>query len=251
VVANRVNLLGVSIDPLTATSLNERVEKILQNGSKCTAAYVHVHGINLAYDDRTLANFFNNAEITYCDGEGVRLGAKLLGHRIPERIALTDWIWDLLRICEKRGAGVYLLGSRREVVEEASQRIREKFPRLKLLGWHHGYFEKEGPASETIVEEINRLRPDVLFVGFGMPTQENWLRRYRDRLNVNLVLTAGSCFDYVSGRKRRCPRWMARHGLEWLYRLLQEPRRLFKRYVLGNPLFMIRILRAAIKDRRN
>ncbi len=246
----RVNVLGVAIDPFTTASLNGRVEQILENGSRATLAYIHVHGINLAYNDERLAEFFNSADVAYCDGEGVRLGAKLLGSQIPERIALTDWVWDLLRICEFRGASVYLLGSKSEVVGDAAKRIKERFPQLKLVGCHHGYFEKDGPASEKIIEEINQLRPAVLLVGFGMPLQEQWLMKYRNRLNVNLVLTAGSCFDYVSGRKRRCPRWMARHGLEWLYRLVHEPRRLFKRYVFGNPLFIARVLRAAIGQKK-
>lgn len=248
--ANRVNLLGVSIDPLTAASLNERAEKILENGSRSIAAYVHVHGINLARADQVLASFYRRAEIVYCDGEGVRLGARILGYRIPERIALTDWIWDLFRICERRGAKVYLLGSRTEVVEEALRKVKEKFPRLNLVGCHDGYFEKEGPGSEQVIKEINRLHPDVMLVGFGMPIQERWLMRNRDQLDVKFILTAGSCFDYVSGRKRRCPQWMARHGLEWLYRLIQEPRRLFKRYFVGNPVFIARVLHAAVRSRK-
>jgi N-acetylglucosaminyldiphosphoundecaprenol N-acetyl-beta-D-mannosaminyltransferase len=249
VATTRVSVIGVSVDPLTAADLSERVERILQNGSSATLAYVHVHGINLAYSDSTLAKFFNSTDITYCDGEGVRLGAKALGYRIPERIALTDWVWDLLRICGVRGARVYMLGSHSDVVEEAARVIKERYPTLNLVGYHHGYFEKEGSASEKVVEEINRLQPDVLLIGFGMPLQEHWLLRYRSRLRVNLVLTAGSCFDYVSGRKKRCPRWMAQHGLEWLFRFVQEPRRLFKRYVIGNPLFLARVLWAAVSQR--
>lgn len=241
-----MTILGVRIDPLTVSSLNERVERLLENRSKSVVAYMHVHGINLAYKDAALARFFNNAEIVYCDGEGVRLGAKLLGFRIPERIALTDWVWDLLHICDKKGASIYFLGSTSEVVEAAARRVKAKFPQLKLLGYHDGYFEKRGPSSEGVIDEINRHRPDVLLVGFGMPTQERWLMESIDRLSVKLAFPVGSCFDYVSGRKRRCPPWMARHGLEWLFRFLQEPRRLFKRYVIGNPLFVTRILRAAL-----
>ena len=248
-VSDCVNLLGVRIDVLTSASLNERVERILENQSKSVVAYMHVHGVNLAYDDPSLARFFNSADIVYCDGEGVRLGARILGHHIPGRIALTDWIWDLFEVCERRSASVYFLGSRPEVVESAARKVKERFPNLKLLGYRDGYFEKEGSASAGVIKEINQLRPDVLLVGFGMPLQEKWLMTVADQLQVKLILTAGSCFDYVSGKKRRCPRWMANHGLEWLYRLMQDPRRLFKRYVIGNPLFIARVVRAAISQR--
>ena len=243
-----MTILGVLVDPLTVASLNERVEGLLENHSRAFIAYMHVHGINLAYNDATLADFFNRAAIVYCDGEGVRLGGRLLGRHIPERIALTDWVWDLLQISEARGASVYFLGSTHEVIEAAAMKVKERFPRLKLVGYHHGYFEKRGDSSEKMVEEINRLRPDVLLVGFGMPIQERWLMDYGHRLQAKMILTVGSCFDYVSGKKRRCPPWMARHGLEWLFRLLQEPRRLFKRYVIGNPLFLLRVTKAAISQ---
>jgi N-acetylglucosaminyldiphosphoundecaprenol N-acetyl-beta-D-mannosaminyltransferase len=244
-----MNLLGVRVDPLTLATLNERVKGLLQNQWKSVVAYIHVHGVNLAYQDKALARFFEEAEVVYCDGEGVRLGAKLLGFHIPERIALTDWVWDFLEICQKQSASLYFLGSTRDVLDAAAAKVKERFPHLRVLGYHHGYFEKQGPPSDAVIDEINRLRPDVLLVGFGMPTQERWLMDSGDRLQVKLILTVGSCFEYVSGRRRRCPRWMARHGLEWLFRLVQEPRRLFKRYIIGNPLFVARVVWAAVSQR--
>ena len=243
-----MNVLGARVDPLTIASLNERVERLLENQQKSVVAYIHVHGVNLAYRDAALTRFFKNAEIVYCDGEGVRLGANLLGLHIPERIALTDWVWDLFKICQRQSASLYFLGSTQDVLEGAARKVKEKFPGLKLLGCHHGYFEKRGPSNDAVISEINRFGPDVLLVGFGMPIQERWLMESGDRLQVKLILTVGSCFDYVSGRRRRCPRWMARHGLEWLFRLMQEPRRLFKRYIIGNPLFVARVVWAAVSQ---
>jgi len=244
-----VNLLGVRVDPLTLATLNERVKGLLQHQSKSVVAYIHVHGVNLAYQDEALARFFEEAEIVYCDGEGVRLGARLLGLHIPERIALTDWVWDFLAVCQNQSASLYFLGSTQDVLDAAARRVKERFPRVRLLGYHHGYFEKQGPSSDAVIAEINRLRPDVLLVGFGMPIQERWLMEFGNRLQVQLILTVGSCFEYVSGRRRRCPRWMAHHGLEWLFRLVQEPRRLFRRYIIGNPLFVARVVWAAASQR--
>jgi N-acetylglucosaminyldiphosphoundecaprenol N-acetyl-beta-D-mannosaminyltransferase len=241
-----MNVLGIRVDSLTMTSLDERVEKLLGNESRSVVAYIHVHGVNLAYQDAALARFFMDADVVYCDGEGVRLGAKLLGLYIPERIALTDWVWDLFEICQRRSASLFFLGSTQDVLEVAARRVKERFPNLKLVGYHHGYFEKHGPSSDAVIEEINSVQPDVLLVGFGMPIQEQWVMASAERIRTRLILTVGSCFDYVSGRKRRCPRWMARHGFEWLFRFVQEPRRLFKRYIIGNPLFAARVLWAAV-----
>jgi N-acetylglucosaminyldiphosphoundecaprenol N-acetyl-beta-D-mannosaminyltransferase len=243
-----MNILGVRVDPLTVASLNEHAENLLESQSRNIVAYIHVHGVNLACRDAALARFFKNAAIVYCDGEGVRLGAKLLGLHIPERIALTDWVWEFFEICQRRSASLYFLGSTRDILEGAARRTKERFPGLKLLGYQQGYFEKRGPSNDAVINEINGLGPDVLLVGFGMPIQERWLMESGDRLQVKLILTVGSCFDYVSGRKRRCPRWMSQHGLEWLFRLMQEPRRLFKRYIIGNPLFVARVVWAAVSQ---
>lgn len=245
-----MSVLGVRVHLLTAESLTARVRSILQQRSKSIVAYINVHGVNLAYQDPRLREFFDNATIVYCDGEGVRIGGRILGTRIPERITLTDWVWNFFSLCEQHGASVYFLGSTPEVVTAAAQRVRDRFPNLKLLGWHHGYFEKQGPESERIIEEINRLSPDILLVGFGMPIQEHFVIRYFDHLGVTIILTVGSCFDYISGKRRRAPRWMRLHGLEWLFRLLQEPTRLFKRYIIGNPLFILRTVNAAMTQRR-
>ncbi len=124
-------------------------------------------------------------------------------------------------------------------------RLRERYPDLEISGVHHGYFDHSagGAASEEVVEEINASAPDILLVGLGMPLQERWLMENIDRLDVGVALTGGAVFDYASGRLRRGPRLLTDNGFEWLARLLLEPRRLWRRYLLGNPLFLLRVLR--------
>lgn len=205
-------------------------------------AYSNINAINLAQEDQSLRDFLNRAHVVYCDGEGVRLGARLLGFHLPPRIVLTYFIWELCRDAEARGYKLFFLGSESDKVNEAVRRIRDRFPLIRIVGCHHGFFPKTGEESDRVVEIIRAARPDILFVGFGMPLQENWIAANLHRLEVKAILPCGSMIDYAAGQKSLAPAWMSDHGLEWLYRLGQEPGRLWKRYLIGNPLFLLRVL---------
>ena len=137
---------------------------------------------------------------------------------------------------------MYVLGGSPGVAEQAIAIMQARHPRLSVVGFHHGYFEKTGAESEAVVSQIRNAQPDILVVGFGMPTQEHWIARTHPALSVPVILPCGSMIDYVAGRKTLAPGWMSNHGMEWLFRLFQEPGRLWKRYLIGNPLFMFRIL---------
>jgi N-acetylglucosaminyldiphosphoundecaprenol N-acetyl-beta-D-mannosaminyltransferase len=143
-----------------------------------------------------------------------------------------------------------LLGGKEEIVRKAAENLKKAYPRLNVAGIQHGYFAKRGEESDRIVEQVNTARPNILFVCFGMPEQEHWVRENLDRLNPNMILFGGSTIDYAAGKKRVAPVWMRSAGLEWFFRLMQEPRRLWKRYLLGNPLFMGRVLVQRIRGRR-
>jgi N-acetylglucosaminyldiphosphoundecaprenol N-acetyl-beta-D-mannosaminyltransferase len=140
---------------------------------------------------------------------------------------------------------VYLLGARPGVAQEAARRLQARYPDLEIVGVHHGFFDHAAGSleNEAVVREINDARPDILLVGMGMPLQEYWLMENQDRLQGGVVLTGGAVFDYVSGGLRRGPRALTHSGFEWLARLLVEPRRLWRRYLIGNPLFLLRVLR--------
>lgn len=139
----------------------------------------------------------------------------------------------------------YFLGGRPGVAQKASQRLKEHSPDLRIVGIHHGFFDKTPGSSENdkVVHMINRVKPNILIIGFGMPMQERWLMENWDQIEANVVITAGAILDYVSGTLRRGPKWMTDHGFEWLARMIIEPRRLWKRYIIGNPLFVWRVLK--------
>ncbi len=247
---DEVRVLGVRIDVIDTAALERSILADVRNGHAKLYAYVNVHAINLARTDRRFREIINGATVAYCDGEGVRMGARLLGKHLPPRTVLTYWIWDLCRLMQEKGLSVYFLGAREEVVAKAAAAIRERFPGLTVAGWHHGYFAKKGEESERVVGEINRAAPDILFVGFGMPVQEYWIEENLKSLRAGIVLPAGSMIEYIAGEKSPTPSWMAANGLEWFYRLLREPRRLWKRYLLGNPLFMLRVVGRRLRSGR-
>ncbi len=247
----RANILGVRIDALTIPELHRRLQDDIVARRKALVLHVNAHALNLAYTQRWYRDFLNQADVVFCDGAGVALGARLLGHRIPQRITYADWMWRLAEFAENQGFSFFFLGGHPGVAERAAQKLAEHFPRLRVLGVRHGYFDKSpaSPENERVLEAINALQPDILLVGFGMPLQERWLMQNWRHLHASVALTGGAVFDYVSGDLRRAPAWMTEHGLEWLGRLLIEPRRLWRRYVLGNPLFLWRVARQRLRLR--
>jgi N-acetylglucosaminyldiphosphoundecaprenol N-acetyl-beta-D-mannosaminyltransferase len=243
------NILGVLLDVIDKDGLHQAIVSSVEGSRKEIYAYANIHALNLAQQLPRFKTFLNSSHVVYCDGEGVRLGARILGITLPPRVVLTYWAWELCKLCADRGYSVFFLGGQENIVRMAAEEARKRLPSLKLKGWHHGYFVKKGPESEAVVREIKEGAPDVLFVGFGMPTQEDWIKANFDHLNVHVILPAGSLFDYMSGTKSIAPVWMASNGLEWVYRLAQEPGRLWRRYLIGNPLFFIRVLLQALRGR--
>lgn len=241
-------MLGVQITPLSVSQLHDSLENYIRQDQKALVLNVNVNCLNLAYEQTWLRSFLNTAKITFCDGAGVILGARSLGYRIPQRITYADWIWQLAKFAEPRGFTFFFLGARPGVAEQAATSLRKRFPDLRIVGTYHGYFDKTpgNQENEAVIQQINAVRPNILIVGFGMPLQERWLKENWDRIDANIALTGGAVFDYVSGELRRAPRWMTDHGLEWLGRLIIEPRRLWKRYLLGNPLFLWRVFKQKI-----
>jgi N-acetylglucosaminyldiphosphoundecaprenol N-acetyl-beta-D-mannosaminyltransferase len=240
-----IQILGVKVHPITVDDLHARIEALIREDSHSLVLNVNVHCLNLAYREPWLRQFQNRARLVFCDGAGVMLGARILGYRIPQRITYADWMWQLAQFAEPRGLTFFFLGARPGVADKAAARLKERFPDLRILSTHHGYFDKTAGSSENgaVIQEVNAVQPNILVVGFGMPLQERWLLENWEHIEANVALTGGAVFDYVSGELRRPPGWMTDHGLEWLGRLLIEPSRLWQRYVIGNPLFLWRALK--------
>jgi len=222
---------------------------VRDGGGPRRVMYVNAHVLNQSLEQEPLRTALNEADLVYCDGYGVRLAAKALEVQIPHRMTGADWIWDLAALCEGAGRSVYLLGSEPGYAAEAADRLLGRHPRLQIAGTHHGYFDVGSPHDERVVEEINACRPDILLVGMGTPKQELWVQRNATRIDAGVLWTVGALFDYVSGHTPRAPGWLADNGLEWIFRLAVEPKRMWRRYLLGNPVFVSRVMTQARQPR--
>ncbi len=240
-----IDILGVKVHPLTVSALHSYISSCINSESKSVILNVNAYCLNLAYQESWLRDYLNSADIVFCDGSGVIVGARLLGYQIPQRITYADWMWQLAKFAEQKQYSLFFLGAEPGVSQQAADQLQKRFPRLCIAGALDGYFNKSKSSREnqTIINRINQVRPNILVVGFGMPLQERWLMENWECIHANIALTGGAVFDYVSGSLKRAPRWMTDHNLEWLGRLAIEPRRLWKRYVLGNPLFLYRVTR--------
>jgi N-acetylglucosaminyldiphosphoundecaprenol N-acetyl-beta-D-mannosaminyltransferase len=207
--------------------------------------YANAHVLNQSAAHPELRQVLEAADLVYCDGYGVRLAAKALDAPVPHRMTGADWVWALAALCAQGGQSIYLLGSEPGIARGASERLAATCPGLDVVGHHHGYFEVGSPHDDRVVEHINAHRPSILLVGMGTPKQELWVQANADRLDVDVLWTVGALFDVVSGKVPRAPGWLADNGLEWIFRLAIEPGRMWRRYLLGNPVFVHRVLEQA------
>ncbi|MEM9448060.1 MAG: WecB/TagA/CpsF family glycosyltransferase [Cyanobacteria bacterium P01_E01_bin.6] len=239
-----VRLFQTRFHKVTVEQLIDFIAESTQQDKKTIVGNVNVRAANFAHELPWYRNFLNRSDLVFCDGFGVLLGSKLLGNCVESchRMTCPDYIEDLIMACENRQASVFLLAGKPGVTTKAIEKLKAIAPTINIQG-HHGYFEKSGAENDAIIEQINQFKPDVLYVGFGMPLQEEWIAKHIDRIDAKVFLPLGACLDFYTDAVYRGPRWATDLGMEWLTRFLSEPQRLWKRYVLGNPLFFYRILR--------
>lgn len=237
-------VMGIPVAGCSIEQAVRTVERWVDTGHRCSAAGVNANVVNLAARDPDFADLLRANSLNYADGQSVVWASRLLGLGVPQRVATTDLVHPLARMCARRGFGLYLLGSEQDVVERAGERLVLQNPGLRVHS-HHGYLTNDDDPD--IVKAVNDSGARVLLVGMGDPKQQQWVQAHIASLSVNAVLTCGGLFDWVSGVNRRPPGWMVSSGLEWLWRVMIEPRRLLLRYALGNPEFLLRLALALAK----
>lgn len=245
--SKRMSLLGLGIDNADSNSILDLIEGVVDQRKKAIILYLNIHGVNLALKKPSFFKFINQARLVFCDGDGLRWGLKFLGYRPPPKVTYNKWIWSLAEFCSKKKYRLFLLGAATGIAEEAAKRFYSRYPEIQIAGTHHGFFEKKGKENEKVIHRINNAKTDILIVCFGMPLQEEWLKDNVTRIKAHVFLNGGAALDYASGQLKMAPAWMIQLQMEWLYRLLQEPQRLFIRYIIGNPLFLFRVFLERLK----
>jgi N-acetylglucosaminyldiphosphoundecaprenol N-acetyl-beta-D-mannosaminyltransferase len=245
----RLRLLGCPIDAVDMDEAVERCERAVGSGSHLQQASVNASKVVTLADDSKLREMIDSCGLVTADGQSVVWVARLLGVRLPERVAGIDLMARLLAVANEKGYRVYVLGAKREVLDTALARLRERYPRLTIAGARDGYYEDT--EVNGVCDEIRAARPDILFVAMSSPRKEHFLGEHGESLGVPFAMGVGGSIDVIAGLTRRAPRIVQRLGLEWAYRLLQEPRRLGSRYLRTNGRFAWMVLRAFLTRRVN
>ncbi|MBL4631694.1 MAG: WecB/TagA/CpsF family glycosyltransferase [Paraglaciecola sp.] len=217
--------------------LSERSKQDPRKGCK-TGCFINVNSVNLMASHSQLGAYINQTDRSFADGSGLRLAAKTLGINIKDNINGTDMLPYLCAAAEAQGISIYLLGSKPGVAVATAKNLGKLHPILRIAGAEHGYFEPT--ENSKVVERINHSNAGILLVAMGSPLQEKWLQDNALLLKCRTALAVGGLFDFYSGKISRAPMWMRELGLEWVWRLMQQPKAKFFRYVVGNPLFLIR-----------
>jgi len=237
----KIDFFGVSVHN---TSMNEALDWAIsrvQRGEKSQLAFVNPDCLNIACENDEYRNVLKRADRILPDGIGVHLGCRILGTRLVSNLNGTDLF---PRLCERAATnkiGIFLLGAKPGIAAQAATEIGRKYPELQIAGTMHGYFPED--QTGEVIEKINASGAGIVFVAMGAPQQELWLARYSDQLTAPLGIGVGGLFDFYSGNIQRAPIWVRELGMEWVWRLFMEPRRMWRRYVVGNPLFLLRVWR--------
>ncbi|WP_165774613.1 WecB/TagA/CpsF family glycosyltransferase [Candidatus Viridilinea mediisalina] len=234
--------------PLQLEELLGWLKAALAQREQLTVFYANVHAVNLAQDDALFRAAYAQADLVFCDGQGLRLGSALLGRPLPARFTPPDWIDQLMLLCANQGYRVFLLGGQPGVAAAAVARLHQRYPTLTLAS-HHGYILDDPHEATMALAALGSFTPDLLLVGMGMPQQERWIAAQREQLVAPVVMSVGALFDYLADTVPRGPRWLTDHGFEWLCRLWYEPQRLWRRYLLGNPRFFALVLQQLVRER--
>ncbi|MGR5458239.1 WecB/TagA/CpsF family glycosyltransferase [Vibrio alfacsensis] len=230
----RIDFLGSPMDVATMDETVSHIEDKVAQGNFLQHVVVNVAKIVNMQKDPTLAESVKACDVINIDGMGVVFGARFLGHDIPERVAGVDLFHELLKLSARRNFPVFLLGATEEVVNKTNETVQALYPNLQVAGINDGYFWDN---EETVVNKIRDSGAKLLFVAITSPKKENFINKWKDKLGVDFVMGVGGTFDVVAGKVNRAPKWMQNAGLEWLYRVIQEPGRMWKRYLVTNSTF--------------
>jgi N-acetylglucosaminyldiphosphoundecaprenol N-acetyl-beta-D-mannosaminyltransferase len=243
--SERITMMGCEIDNLTMEQTLQKIDGFIQSGLPHQHVVVNVDKLVKASHDTELRRIINDCALVNVDGMPVVWASRLLGKPLKERVAGVDLFEALMQRSARTGWRVFLLGAREEVVSEVKRQYELKYPGLTVAGYRNGYWKPEEEAG--VVEQIREAKADLLFVAISSPKKEHFLGQYQAHMKIPFAMGVGGTFDVAVGRVKRAPLWMQRNGLEWFYRFLQEPRRMFRRYFIEDMAFVWLFLKEAAR----
>jgi len=234
------NILGIRINLIDLKTALPLIESFIRSGKPHQIVVINVAKIVKAQFNKYLKNIINNADLVGADGVPVIWVSKLFKPEIPGRLNGTDLMETLVEISAQKGYSIFFFGAEEHVIQKVVSVYNAKYLGLKIAGYRNGYFSSE--EEKNIVKQIRNSNADILFIGFGTPKKELFIKKYKYELKVPVLHGVGGSFDIVAGKKKRAPIWMQNYGLEWFFRILQEPRRMLKRYLITNTFFIFFVI---------
>ena len=232
----RIKFLNTFIDNLTAQEAKACVDELINEPGNHYVVTPNSDIVVKMQDDPELLDICNKADLILTDGQIVVKLSRMIGTPIKERVAMTDFVWNVMDLADEKGYKVFLFGGKEEVLEKATEKIKEKYPRLNIIDSYSPPFgfENNKEQLEAANQRIKKSDADILIVFLGCPKQEKFIANNKDKYCVPISITMGGCVDFIAGKVKRAPQWMQDAGLEWFYRFLQEPKRMFKRYFVDD-----------------
>lgn len=235
-----ISLFGLDVMDTTIDGAARWIIACAQAGQRQQISFLNADCVNIMHRSPAYQEALENSNRIFADGIGVRLAARLAGYSLKDNVNGTDLFPVLCRHAARADVGVFLFGARKGRAEAAGENMQRANPGLTIAGCHHGYI-KDGEAEAQVIDAINESGADILFVALGAPSQELWIARNRSKLRPAVILGVGGLFDYYSGNVARAPLLVRKLSMEWVWRLAMEPRRLARRYLLGNAEFLLRV----------
>ena len=244
--SKRIHILNTNVDSYTMSETLKKVDAAIKQKIQLHHVAVNAGKIVAMQSNKELRTSVNQCDVISPDGQAVVWASKVLGKPLKERVAGIDLMQNLVKYVHENNHKIYLLGAKEEVVATLVSKYTKDYGKSLIAGYRNGYFKK---AEESkIVEDIVNSNAQLLFVAITSPKKENFLYRHREQLkSINFIMGVGGSFDVISGKTKRAPIWMQKTGFEWFYRFLQEPKRMWKRYLIGNSKFIFLVLKERLK----
>ena len=244
-----IKIFDIKINPFTKKEFLSVIETEIKNGGKIIQNGINAASVNELVTNPDLLNAYQHSDLINIDGMSIVWALRFLGYTVPERVACPDLANDIMRIAEKNSYKLFLFGASEKSLGMSLQNLQHRFPKLEIVGFRNGYYKLAD--EDAIVNLINSANPDILFIGLPSPAKELFMEKYKSSLNVKYTLGVGGYFDILAGKTKRAPEWMQYRGLEWFYRFIQEPKRMWRRYMVGNFKFVQLILKEKFKQKKS